>query len=151
MIICAPINVNPVGGGGGGGGARGGIWQKYEKTNQIPAGGEESSGQIKVTFPTHGRRATYFKLFKNTNLLTNIEQNRGKSFLIIWIDMNIKVHSHWRRCYNATLFSDFHKQITLILIQLRKNHCKNLCKTALSTTLMRTTLELNFTHHCSCA
>jgi hypothetical protein len=38
------------------------------------AGGDENSGQIKVTFPTHGRRATYFKLFKNTNSLINIEQ-----------------------------------------------------------------------------
>jgi hypothetical protein len=86
----------------------------------MPAGGDGNSGQIKVTFPTHGRRATYFKLFKNTNLLINIEQNKGKSFLIIRIDMNIKlkVSSHWRRCYNATLFSDFHKQITLIKFKL---------------------------------
>jgi hypothetical protein len=46
-------------------------------------GGGENSDQIKVNFPTHGRRATYFKLFKNTNLLINIKQNKGKSFLII--------------------------------------------------------------------
>jgi hypothetical protein len=37
----------------------------------MPTGGDENSGQIKVTFPTHGRRATYFKLFKN---------KKGKSF-----------------------------------------------------------------------
>jgi hypothetical protein len=67
----APINVNPVGGEAG---TREGMWQKYEKTNQmLSGGGGENSGQIKVTFPTHGRRATYFKLFKNTNLLINIE------------------------------------------------------------------------------
>jgi hypothetical protein len=76
LHVYAPINVNPVGGGGRPG-LGGGFDKKYEKTNQIPAGGDENSGQIKVTFPTHGRRATYFKLFKNINLLINIEQ-KGK-------------------------------------------------------------------------
>jgi hypothetical protein len=46
----------------------------------MPAGGEENSGQIKVTFLTHGRRATYFKLFKNANLLINIEETRENHF-----------------------------------------------------------------------
>jgi hypothetical protein len=70
-------------GGGGEGGNREGFDKNRRKLIKCPQGGDENSGQIKVTFPTHGRRATYFKLFKNTNLLINIEQNKGKSFLII--------------------------------------------------------------------
>jgi hypothetical protein len=71
----------PAGGGGGGWPGLGrGFDKNVRKLIKCPQGRGENSDQIKVTFHTHGRRATYFKLFKNTNLLINIEQNKGNHF-----------------------------------------------------------------------
>jgi hypothetical protein len=64
------------------GGGRPGLERGFDKNMRKlikyqEGGGGENSSQIKVTFPTHRRRATYFKLFKNTNLLTNIERREN--------------------------------------------------------------------------